>query len=316
VTSAYPSFMNRYAVLVDVEYLYAAGGEALLGAVSRLEYRVDAEGLIKALMEHAASQHRGELLRVYWFDAARDRVPTVDQRVIAQLPWVKLRLGNLNQRGQQKGVDAQIRADLEALARHRAVTDAVLIAGDEDILPAVEAAQAYGVRLHLWGVEPPFGTNQAERLVWEADTVETLEASLLKPYFTLDASRTATAKAAGVIAGAPATPTPADVFARVRTRPAARRATTTPHLDRETVMEVGALVAQRWILTRGREHVGDLLPGPFLPVVIDKELLVDAEKELRLSLRAHKEARLWLRDGFWERVDREFRSENIGDSPS
>src|SRR5207244_3060826 len=79
---------------------------------------------------------RGELLRVYWYDAARDRVPTIDQRVIAQMPWVKLRLGNLNARGQQKGVDAQIRADMEALARHRAITDAVLIAGDEDMVPA------------------------------------------------------------------------------------------------------------------------------------------------------------------------------------
>ena len=113
-------YVSRYAVLVDVGYLYAAAGETLLSAASRHEYRVDAEGLIKALMEHAATRLRGELLRVYWFDAARDRVPTVDHRVIAPLPWVKLRLGNLNQRGQQKGVDAQIRADLEALARHRA----------------------------------------------------------------------------------------------------------------------------------------------------------------------------------------------------
>jgi len=295
--------MNRYAVLVDVGYLYAAAGEALLGAVTRHEFRVDAEGLIRALMEHAASRYRGELLRIYWFDAARDRVPTVDQRVIAQLPWVKLRLGNLNQRGQQKGVDAQIRADLEALARHRAVTDAVLLAGDEDMVPAVEAAQAYGVRLHLWGVEPPFGTNQAERLVWEADTVETLDTPLLKPYFTHDIARTGKAPAeAGVVTR----PTPADVFARVRTRAPARVVPQMSPLDRETVMEVGAWVAQKWILTRGRDHVGDLLPGPFLPVVIDKELLVEAEKELRLSLRAQKEARLWLRDGFWERVYREF----------
>jgi uncharacterized LabA/DUF88 family protein len=294
--------LNRYAVLVDVGYLYAAAGEALLGAVTRHEFRVDAEGLIRALMEHAADRNRGELLRVYWFDAARDRVPTVDQRVIAQLPWVKLRLGNLNQRGQQKGVDAQIRADLEALARHRAVTDAVLLAGDEDMVPAVEAAQAYGVRVHLWGVEPPFGTNQAERLVWEADTVETLETSLLKPYFTHDLARTGKA----ATDGAAVRPTPADVFARVRTRAPARTVLQAPPLDRETVMEVGAFVAQKWILTRGRDHVGDLLPGPFLPVVIDKELLVEAEKELRLSLRAQKEARLWLRDGFWERVYREF----------
>ena len=301
-------YATRYAVLVDVGYLYAAAGEALHGATSRHEFRVDAEGLIKALMDHA-SLLGGELLRIYWFDAARDRVPTVDQRVIAQLPWVKLRLGNLNQRGQQKGVDAQIRADLEALARHRAITDAVLLAGDEDMVPAVEAAQAYGVRVHLWGVEPPFGTNQAERLVWEADTVDTLEPSLLKPHFSVDSTRTPTVEPSSELGGT-TTPTPAEVFARVRPRAVARPVPSTAHavptLDRDAVQEVGAWVAQKWILTRGRDHVGDLLPGPFLPVVIDKELLVDAEKELRLSLRAHKEARVWLRDGFWERVNREF----------
>ncbi|GAB4009123.1 hypothetical protein GCM10029992_67310 [Glycomyces albus] len=51
------------------------------------------------------------------------------------------------------------------------------------MVPAVEIAQTYGVRIHLWGVEPPYGTNQAERLVWEADTVETIESEELKPYF-------------------------------------------------------------------------------------------------------------------------------------
>ncbi len=40
--------------------------------------------------------------------------------------------------------------------------------------------------------------------------------------------------------------------------------------------------------------------------MIDKELLVDAEKELGLSLRPYQEAREWLRDAFWERVHREF----------
>src|SRR6266567_5995357 len=176
--------LARYAVIVDVGYIYAAAGELLFSVGSRREFRVDADKLIGALTRHADGLIRGELLRVYWYDAARDRVPTIDQRVIAQMAWVKLRLGNLNARGQQKGVDAQIRADMEALARHRAVTDAVLIAGDEDMVPAVEAAQAFGVRVHLWGVEPPFGTNQAERLVWEADTVEVLDRPFLEPYFT------------------------------------------------------------------------------------------------------------------------------------
>src|SRR6204780_3086009 len=144
----------------------------------------DAVPVIQVVTKHADELIRGELLRVYWYDAARDRVPTIDQRVIAQMPWVKLRLGNLNARGQQKGVDAQIRADMEALARHRAITDPGLVAGDEDMVPAVEAAQAFGVGVHLWGFEPPYGTNQAERLVWESDTVDVLDRAFLEPYFT------------------------------------------------------------------------------------------------------------------------------------
>ena len=99
--------LSRYAIMVDVGYIYASAGELLFSAASRREYRVDADKLIQALTRHAEEQLvRGELLRIYWYDAARDRVPTIDQRVIAQMAWVKLRLGNLNARGQQKGVDA------------------------------------------------------------------------------------------------------------------------------------------------------------------------------------------------------------------
>lgn len=291
----------KYAVLVDVGYLYAAAGEVLLGAKERKEYRVAADELIQSLQKHATERISGELLRIYWYDAARDRVPTVDQRVIAQLPWVKVRLGNLNARGQQKGVDAQIRSDLEALARHHAVTDTILLAGDEDMVPAVEAAQAYGVRIHLWGVEPPYGTNQAERLVWESDTVEVISADFLRPFFSRAPQPVPVPPPA-------AAPSPAQVFAG--------RAPAKPHVkpgqvaklgpSRPRVEDVGEHVAQKWILTRGRDNIRDLLPGPILPTVIDTELLIEAEKELGHSLRPFPEARVWLRDGFWARVYREF----------
>ena len=304
--------LARYAVIVDVGYIYAAAGELLFNTSSRREFRVDADKLIGALTRHADGLVRGELLRVYWYDAARDRVPTIDQRVIAQMAWVKLRLGNLNARGQQKGVDAQIRADMEALARHRAITDAVLIAGDEDMVPAVEAAQAFGARVHLWGVEPPFGTNQAERLVWEADTVEVLDRPFLEPYFTRQPVPAEPPAAAALVQ--PSVPSPAQLFGeRERERPAppyrpAPKPAATPRLgpDRERVEEAGEHVAHKWILTRGADNIRDLLPGPILPPVIDKELLVDAEKELGLSLRPYQEAREWLRDAFWARVRREF----------
>ncbi|HEX5287477.1 MAG TPA: NYN domain-containing protein [Streptosporangiaceae bacterium] len=321
--------MSRYAIMVDVGYIYASAGELLFSAASRREYRVDADKLIQALTRHAEDQLRGELLRIYWYDAARDRVPTIDQRVIAQMPWVKLRLGNLNARGQQKGVDAQIRADMEALARHRAITDAVLVAGDEDMVPAVEAAQAYGVRVHLWGVEPPYGTNQAERLVWESDTVDVLERAFMEPFFArqLGAENGSAAPPRPSLAGQPLPlpgpgaiqpPSPAQVFGerhfpKPPVRPAPPLPTVVTHLaaarlgpDRERVEEAGEHVAQKWILTRGEDNIRDLLPGPILPPVIDKELLVEAEKDLGLSLRSYQEAREWLRDAFWARVHREF----------
>ena len=312
--------LARYAVMVDVGYIYAAAGELLFGTSARRDYRVDAVGLIQAITKHADELFRGELLRVYWYDAARDRVPTIDQRVVAQMAWVKLRLGNLNARGQQKGVDANIRADMEALARHRAITDAVLIAGDEDMVPAVEAAQAYGVRVHLWGVEPPYGTNQAERLVWESDTVDILDSAFVRPYFTRNPA--AESPRSDVQASVPS---PAQLFGEHRPRPPAEigrnshlsrtgpmqhvsQSGALPRLgpDRRHVEEAGEHVAHKWILTRGADNIRDLLPGPILPPVIDKELLVEAEKELGQSLRPYQEAREWLRDAFWARVHREF----------
>ena len=322
--------LARYAVMVDVGYIYAAAGELLFGSSTRRDFRVDAVPLIQVVTKHADELIRGELLRVYWYDAARDRVPTIDQRVIAQMPWVKLRLGNLNARGQQKGVDAQIRADMEALARHRAITDAVLIAGDEDMVPAVEAAQAYGVRVHLWGIEPPYGTNQAERLVWESDTVDVLDTPFLRPYFTKNPAAAEQVRADPSLGPQATVPSPAQLFGERHIRAAGPQPTSRtgahpvlpsagwpasvnatgpmPRLgpERMRVEEAGEHVAQKWILTRGRDNIRDLLPGPILPPVIDKELLVDAEKELGLSLRPYQEAREWLRDAFWERVHREF----------
>jgi hypothetical protein len=209
-------------------------------------------------------------------------------------------------------VDAQIRADMEALARHRAITDAVLVAGDEDMVPAVEAAQAFGVRVHLWGVEPPFGTNQAERLVWESDTVEVLDRAFMEPYFSRQTVAAPEHVPSVPLAGA-SVPSPAQLFGerphhRSPARPAGHAMAIVARLgpDRERVEEAGEHVAQKWILTRGEDNIRDLLPGPILPPVIDKELLVDAEKELGLSLRPYQEAREWLRDAFWERVRRQF----------
>src|SRR4029077_20432101 len=51
--------LARYAVMVDVGYIYAAAGELLFGTSSRREYRVDAVSLIQAVTKHADELFRG-----------------------------------------------------------------------------------------------------------------------------------------------------------------------------------------------------------------------------------------------------------------
>ena len=275
-----PPHASTHALFVDVGYIYAAAGLLVTGSAERRASRVDAELLISSLIDEARRVFPdGRLLRVYWYDGARERVHTVEQRQIAELPDVKVRLGNLNQYNQQKGVDSLIRGDLESLARNRAIDDAVLISGDEDLVSAVEAAQSYGVRVHLWGVEPAYGANQADPLVWEADVTRMLHADFFEAAVT--AARTT----------APAAPAQAD---RV------------PVVTFDEALRLGHDIAEKWLVVRGRENLADLLPGPLQPPALDRGLLVDAEEVLHFSLRPHEELRRALRTGFWERLPQEF----------
>jgi hypothetical protein len=86
----------------------------------------------------------------------------------------------LNQQGQQKGVDALIVTDLITLARNRAMADAVLVTGDEDIRVGVQQAQELGVRVHLVGIEPA-RENQSGLLAQEADALRELSFAELAP---------------------------------------------------------------------------------------------------------------------------------------
>lgn len=265
---------STHAVFVDAGYLYAAAGRLVTGTEERGAFDLDAEGLIDALIDRARQIFAdSRLLRVYWYDGARRRIHTAEQLAIAALPDVKVRLGNLNANNQQKGVDSLIRGDLESLARHRAISDAVLIGGDEDLVSAVESAQGHGARVHLWGIEAPEGRNQADPLLWEVDTQRTLDLAFFQPYLT-----------------------------RRATTPS-YDATGTPRPTRDDVRFTGARIAAQWLAERGRTALIDLLPGhPYLPAPDDQALLVEAERQLAYSLRGQSDLRRALRDGFWEHL--------------
>lgn len=172
------------AIFVDASYLLIATSKLLYKEERRRGIRVkEPQLLVDALSQRALAAQPGHLLRTYWFDGTRNRILSPAHRELAAIERVKVRLGNVNTNGVQKGVDHLIRTEMEKLAANRAITDAVLVTGDEDLLPAVEAAQAYGVAVHLWGVEAELGTNQAPAMVWEADTTELLDEAFLAPLF-------------------------------------------------------------------------------------------------------------------------------------
>ncbi len=108
------------------------------------------------------------LLRIYWYDGTATG-PSAQHQALAFKPCVKVRLGFVNNAGQQKGVDSLIITDMISLARNRAMSDAVLLSGDEDLRVGVQQAQEFGVRVHLLGITPCRGS-QSQFLLQEADT--------------------------------------------------------------------------------------------------------------------------------------------------
>lgn len=94
--------------------------------------------LIAALKEQASKQcENPSLLCIYWYDAIQGPRMSLEQSMLAHQVGLKLRLGTLNNGGEQKGVDSLIVTDLIELARNRAISDAVILSGDEDLRVSV-----------------------------------------------------------------------------------------------------------------------------------------------------------------------------------
>ena len=182
--------MSRVAVFVDAGYFFAQGSIALTGAKQERRHAdLDQDRLLDALQSLAFQQsgHRN-LLRIYWYDGVPRAGPTAQQQNMAEADNVKLRLGLINEYGQQKGVDSLIVTDLVDLSRNKAISDAVLLAGDEDVRIGVEIAQSLGVRVHLLGIVPSRGS-QARTLLSETDTKTEWSKDTVGEFLTFAQSR-------------------------------------------------------------------------------------------------------------------------------
>jgi uncharacterized LabA/DUF88 family protein len=181
--------MSSVAVFVDAGYLFAQGSAAITGASKpRNCVTLNETAVVAELTNVANVKARGlPLLRIYWYDAARgSRGLTLDHATLAHTDYIKLHLGFLSSQKQQKGVDSLIVTDLIELARNHAMSDAVLISGDEDVRIGVQIAQGFGVRIHLLGIQPSRGS-QSLQLLQEADTTTEWDASVVSRFLTVQA---------------------------------------------------------------------------------------------------------------------------------
>lgn len=175
--------MDRTAVFIDAGYLFGAGSTLIAKeALSRSALKLDCDAVLELLKQLVTEVTGLPILRVYWYDGTANG-PTPQHKELGYKPSVKLRLGFVNQQGQQKGVDSLIVTDMINLARNRAMSDVLLMTGDDDIRVGVQQAQEFGVRVHLLGISPARG-NQSGYLVQEADSLRELDLAEVQSFLT------------------------------------------------------------------------------------------------------------------------------------
>lgn len=145
--------MDRVAVFIDEGYLNKA-----LDNLGRP--KLDYARFIEAI--------KGDLpiLRTYYYFCMpyQSPVPTDTERsmyqgkqsfirFLSRLPRLELRQGRLAKRGTefvQKRVDIMLAVDLVRLASTGQIVEAVLVAGDSDLVPAIYHVKDAGVSVGLW----------------------------------------------------------------------------------------------------------------------------------------------------------------------
>ena len=136
--------MDRYAIFVDAEYLYAEGGMLCCNSPERQEILLYGLGANDFLVGLATDACELQPLRTYWYDTSADGVPTSAQQLVATLPNMKLRLERSGTPEQQAPLSATMRRDLTTLARQRAICDAFLLSADEDLIESVREGPGPG----------------------------------------------------------------------------------------------------------------------------------------------------------------------------
>lgn len=291
--------MDRCAVFVDAGWFLSEAAQALTGRGVRSDVACRYRDLMPALAALAAEHTGLPLLRIYWYDAAPDGIPGGSHAEIGALPNVKLRLGRISHH-EQKGVDALLILDLTTLARERAIANALVVSGDEDIREGIAVAQSLGVRVTLGAVAVPGGRpSLATTLVLEADDQLLIDPDFLRRYVQSPAAAEPAVPVAQVV------PLGAQTAVVAAARPAAVALTpaaapdeaTTP---REFGFRFGAAHADQLTSDDLRALQRE---APMIPSDVAAQLFRDAEQVFG-PIRGRPEIRRELKAGYWDHVMR------------
>lgn len=147
--------VDRVEVFVDTSYLLASFYNSwTTGARAQLE--IDLPAVTNRINTLVSDKIHRPVHRQLWYDGIPDSGPHRYQRTLRHINGVQLRAGQLIEWGDrrtQKGVDTRLVADMVLRSVRGIVSDIVLVSGDADMIPGVEAAVEHGVRVHLVGFE-------------------------------------------------------------------------------------------------------------------------------------------------------------------
>ena len=176
--------MDRCALFVDAGYLLADGAMAVHGTRQRESVSWDYAGLLQFLGNLAGERCGLPLLRCYWYEVAVEGRRTPDHDALADLPGLKLRLGRMRP-GRREGVDTEINRDLSTLARNHAISDAVIVSAEEDLVHVIGDVQDLGVRVTLAHITVDGNWTISRLLRQECDAIIEVGSAQLGPYVSL-----------------------------------------------------------------------------------------------------------------------------------
>ena len=176
--------MDRCALFVDAGYVLADGAMAVHGTRNRDSVSWDYSGLLKFLSGLSLDRSGLPMLRCYWYEATVEGRRTSEHDALADLPGLKLRLGRMRP-GRRDGVETEMHRDLNTLARNGAISDAILVSGEEDLADVVAEVQDVGIRVILVHITVDGNWTISRPLRQECDDILEIGGAHLRPFVDL-----------------------------------------------------------------------------------------------------------------------------------